>query len=175
MDNTPLHIPLTAWAIEEYCQTIVRHTSRAERRIAALDSLKTFIATMASPAQAATDEYAKIIKTLNAHFEQSQEALLTEQLHRLHEALQQRSLLRITTLYTALSRDAFWQRLEGAGGLLDADAHIAIAEWSGDWLEEVRRRSAEVSPYPDMIDFKTAGIEVAEYTSMSDIHKFFSA
>lgn len=173
MDNTYIHITLTAKGIEKYCQDLLRRTSRTERRIAALDSLKTFISVMTTTPESVTDEYAAIISVVQKHFDQAQEELLEEQTRSLLEALQQHSLLRITTLYSALSRDAFWQRLQHAADRMSENQFVEMSEWAGGWLEDVSRRSYEKSPYPDMIDFKAAGIEVIEYTSMSDIYKFF--
>lgn len=168
-------LTLSADNIERYCQELARYQARPERRIAAIDALRTFIGVMASPGEQAKPEFAAISDTLSRHFEQARANLLTSQCDLLVQALTERSLLSVVSLYTVLSRDAFWQLLKQATSVLEPSVALQATQWCGDWLLRAKTRSAAVCPYPDTIDFKAAGIEVAEYTAMQDILHFFAA
>jgi hypothetical protein len=165
---------LNSAGIDKYCRDLVRHISRVEKRVVALDALQTFIAAMTEPGEQAKSEFVAIRETLERHFEQARTALQTEQAAALVEALKARRLSRITPIYQALSRDAFWQLLSKTEETLGREVCAEIGHWSGEWLAQVKERSEQLSPYPDTIDFKAVGIDVAEYAAMSDICKYFS-
>lgn len=169
-----LQLTLSAEGIDNYCHELARHSTRVERRVAALDALQTFVASMAGPAEQAQAGYAAIRETLERHIEGARAELHAAQTTALADALSARSLGRITRIYAALSRDAFWQLLNSVESRLGAEACRGVAAWSEGWLLQAKERSAQASPYPDAMDFKAAGIEVDEYTAMSDICKFFT-
>lgn len=174
--DKPQHLELTlsAEGIDNYCRGLVRHVPSVERRVVALDALQTFVAAMSGPAGQVQPVYAAIRETLARHLDGARAELHAAQAKALVEALSLRSLPRITPIYTAVSRDAFWQLLGTAAERLGAEACRELAAWSDGWLAELTARSAQLSPYPDAIDFKALGVEVVEYTAMSDICKYFN-
>lgn len=169
-----IHIKLSPESVEIYCDELKRHTSRTEKRVIALDALMTFLSAVTDPGEQATPAFSEIKATLLRHFDTARTNLLQEQSETVTGALHQRKLWRILSVYNALSRDAFWTILVAAKDALGYEESNRIADWSREWLEEVKMRSAQTTPFPDAIDFKGAGIEVAEYMAMSDINACFS-
>lgn len=174
MAKDTIQIQLTAQTIDSYCADLRRLTSRIEKRVIALDALKTFLTAVTDPGEQATPAFSVIRETLLRHFDTARAELMQEQSDVITNALRQRKLWRIVPVYNALSRDAFWTILISAKDMMGSEERGKIARWSYGWLQEVKDRSAQTSPYPDTIDFKGAGIEVAEYTAMSDISACFS-
>jgi hypothetical protein len=145
-----------------------------EKRIAAVDALRTFLAVQVDTAEQTGRGYSEIRETLERHFEQARSELQQLQLGHLVEALGQQRLALIGRLYQPLSRDAFWQLMMEARQILGAEVCDAVAVWAAEWVDDVERRSALLSPYPDSIDFKAVGIEVADYSMMRDIARCFA-
>ncbi len=162
-------LQLTANRIDSYCRDLTRQTPTLEKRVAAIDTLITFISTQTDAGQQAKAEYVAIKKTLLEHFENAREALLDERAERLLRALQNRNLANITALYTSLSRDAFWTLLGRAEQQLDETSLNSLRQWAADWMNQAKKRAHQASPYPDAIDFNTAGIDVSEYLAMTDL------
>jgi hypothetical protein len=48
----------------------------------------------------------------------------------------------------------------------------ALRTWASDWLTQTRQRAQQASPYPDAIDFRAAGLDVSEYSAMTDLGRF---
>ncbi len=119
-------------------------------------------------------EFQSIKQILLDHFEQARAALLNERAQRLLKALQAQSLPHIALLYASLSRDAFWALLGRVEPQVDAAALDAIRRWAFDWLTQAQQRAQQASPYPDAIDFKAAGIEVTEYSAMTDLARYLA-
>jgi hypothetical protein len=151
----------------------VRRTSAAEKRLAALDALQTFIGVAADVGEQTKPVFAAIRETLADHIEQARAALLQEAGEKLTAALREQQLARAAAIYTALSRDAFWQLLLQAETGLGSQATAEVAAWCRHWLVQTQQASAVHSPYPDAIDFKAAGIDVTSYLMMGDLNKFF--
>jgi hypothetical protein len=169
-DAITLH--LTARGIDAYCRDLARRTPTLEKRVAALDALITFISTQADAGEQARAEFSAIKQTLLDHFEQAREALLTERAQRLQRALLAQQLPQLATLYTSLSRDAFWTLLGRVEQQLDSAALHVLRSWAQEWLWQAKQRARQASPYPDTIDFTAAGIEPAEYLAMSDLCRY---
>lgn len=169
-----LHLELSATAIERYCHELARYQAKPEKRVAALDTLRTFIGAMATPGEQAKAEFSAINRILTDHFEQARAELLASQRVHLAAALNEQRLATIVSLYHALSRDAFWSLLDQTVSALALPAARQAAQWCSQWLVAVKERSAAHCPYPDTIDFRAAGIEVAEYAVMQDIHHYFT-
>lgn len=174
MPDDPVTLTLSAATINTYCHDLVRRLPSIERRIAAIDALRTFLAVQIATAQQAGPGYAAIRETLEHHFEQARSELQRRQLGQLVEGLGRQRLASIGRLYQALSRDAFWQLMEEARLALGSEASDAVAVWATEWLHDVEARSAQLSPYPDAIDFMALGIEVGDYTMMYDIARCFA-
>jgi hypothetical protein len=162
-------LQLTARGVDTYCRELARQSPTLEKRVAALDALITFISTQTDTGEQVKAEFVSIKQTLFDHFEQAREALLNERAQRLHQALQAQHLPDITTLYTSLSRDAFWTLLGRVEQQLDTAAVDSLRSWSSAWLIQAKQRAQHASPYPDAIDFNAAGIAVSEYLAITDL------
>lgn len=165
-------LQLTARGIDAYCRDLARRTPTLEKRVAALDALITFISTQADAGEQARAEFSAIKQTLLDHFEQAREALLTERAQCLQQALLAHHLPQLTTLYTSLSRDAFWTLLGRIEQQLDSDALHALRSWAKEWMSQAKQRAQRASPYPDTIDFTAAGIDPSEYLAMTDLCRY---
>lgn len=175
MTDHPLSLPLSATAIDNYCRELTRRLPSVEKRIAAVDAIRTFLAVQIDTAEQASPAYAELRDTLERHFEQARGELQKQQVGQLVEALEQKRLTLIGRLYQSLSRDAFWQLMTEARERLGEGGCDEVASWAAQWVADVERRSAQLSPYPDAIDFKALGIEVADYTMMCDISRCFAS
>jgi hypothetical protein len=165
-------LQLTASGIDTYCRELARRSPTLEKRVSAIDALITFISAQTDVGEQAKAEFLSIKQTLLDHFEQAREALLDERAQRLLKALQAQSLPHIALLYSSLSRDAFWALLGRVEPQLDAAAFDAIRSWASGWLTQAKQRAQQASPYPDAIDFKAAGIDVTEYSAMTDLARY---
>lgn len=169
-----ISIILSGEVVDNYCLELERHVSTVEKRVTALDALKTFVATVTDPGEQSKPGYAAIRAALEHHIELARSELLDEHARALVEALRQRQLPRITHIFTALSRDGFRQLLARAENELGVESSRDVTEWCTDWLDRIRECSERVSPYPDTIDFEAVGISVAEYMVMTDLRNYFS-
>ena len=160
---------LTSSGIDAYCHALARRAPTLEKRVAAIDALITFISTQADAGEQAKAEYMSIKQILLDHFEQARELLFNERAQRLLKALHSQNLPAITTLYTSLSRDAFWTLLGRVEQQLDAAALHSLRSWASDWLIQAKQRAQKASPYPDAIDFNATDIDISEYLAMTDI------
>lgn len=165
-------LQLTAHGVDTYCRELARRSPTPEKRVAALDALITFLATQTEPGEQARAEFVAIRQTLLDHFEQARAALLDERARRLQQALQFRQLPDITNLYASLSRNAFWLLLGRMEQQLDPAALDSVRRWVSGWLSQARQRAEQASSCPDAIDFKAAGIDVSEYSAMTDLGRF---
>ncbi len=175
MNDQSVNLTLTAEGIDSYCRELARRLPGEEKRIAAVDALRTFLAVQVGTAVQSTPGYAAIRACLERHFEEARSALQHRQLGQLVDGLRARQLARARELYQALSRDAFWQLLLQAQHELGMETSEAVGGWSRAWLRDVERRSAQHSPYPDAIDFRAVGVDVADYSVMRDIARCFTA
>lgn len=166
-------LQLTASGIDAYCRELARRSPSLEKRVAAFDTLITFISVQANAGEQAKSEYAAIKQTLLSHFEQARHALLDERAQRLLQAVRGHNLPAIATIYTSLSRDAFWTLLGRVEQQLDADAIDTLRNWAREWMARSKQRAQMASPYPDAIDFAAAGIDPTEYLVMSDMCRYF--
>lgn len=160
---------LTARGIDGYCHELARRAPNVEKRVAALDTLITFISAQADAGEQAKGEFAAIKHSLLVHFEQARETLLAERAQQLQAALQARQLPQLTAVYNSLSRDAFWTLLGRVEQQLDAAAVAALRRWAVEWMIGAKQRAQQTSPYPDAIDFTAAGIDATEYLVMTDL------
>lgn len=174
MSEQTISLQLTAEAVDSYCRDLERRTSSVEKRIVSLDALRTFLAVQLGTAEQANPEYEAIRRCLDNHFDRARHQLHQQQSGQLIEALMQKNLSRLAALYQALSRDAFWQLMEEVKSSLGRETSEGVGLWSMAWLDDVKRRSAELSPYPDAIDFKAVGIDVVDYSLMRDIASCFA-
>ncbi len=165
-------IDISPSSIEAYCQNLARYSPNPEKQLAALDAISAFIAASTSPAEQNKDSYKTIRTILADNLEQARKALLDGHAERLKSALKVHDLGRITACYSVLSRESFWQLLTRAEVELNEKEWSDALHWAGRWLSEVRQRSAELSPYPDAIDFKAVNVNVDEYLAISDLCKY---
>jgi hypothetical protein len=166
-------LQLTVSGVDAYCRELARLSPTLEKRVAAIDSLITFISSQTDVGEQVKVEFLSIKRTLLDHFEEAREALLNERAQRLGQALQSQRLPYIAALYTSISRDAFWTLLGRVELQLDADALFALRCWASGWALQVKQQAQKLSPYPDTIDFKALGIDGSEYLAMSDLCRYF--
>lgn len=169
-----ISITLSGKVVDNYCLELERHVPTVEKRVTALDALKTFVASVTDPGEQSKPGYAAIRAALEHHVDVARSELLDEHARSLVEALEQRQLPRISHIFSALSRDGFRQLLARAENELGVESSREVIEWCTDWLARIRERSERVSPYPDTIDFEAVGIDVAEYMVMTDLSNYFS-
>lgn len=167
-DDT-LTLRFTPEQVEHFCRHLATHAPGSEQHLAALTALQTFIAAGADAGEQACPTYTSIRQLLELHIEQARAALLQHNLQRLTQALQQRDVTAIAALYRPLSRSGFWEILGHCAATFDATSLTALTHWSRQWVEQARRRGEQASGFPDAIDFHKAGIDVAEYTAMTDV------
>lgn len=173
-DSKSIALSLTPEWLDGYCSDLMRRTSAMDKRVTALDALHTFIAVAADAGAQATSGYTAIRATLTRHLDKARAELLQEYAGRLAAALRQHQVTQAGSIFSALSRDGFWQLLGQVEGILDPRLCDEVVAWCRQWLAETQRRAAVHSPYPDAIDFKASGIDLTEYLMMSDISKFFA-
>jgi hypothetical protein len=174
MDSTnAIRLHLTVSGVDAYCCELSRRSPTLEKRVAAIDAIITFVSSQTDAGERAKAEFLSIKQTLLDHVEQAREALLDERAQRLRRALQAQNVPSTAFLYTSLSRDAFWTLLQRVEQQLDAAALSALRGWASGWLAQAKQRGQQVSSYPDAIDFKSAGIDVSEYSAMSDLCRYF--
>jgi hypothetical protein len=168
-----LTLTLSAEWVDNYCRDLARRTASTPKRLAALDALNTFFAVATAPGEQARPAFAAIRTTLAQHLELARNALLQESATLLAEALRQQQPRQACALFTALSRDGFWQLLGRVEAMLTPREREQVAAWCQQWLAQMMSRAAQHSPYPDAIDFKASGIDLTEYLMASDLNKFF--
>jgi hypothetical protein len=171
--SAPITLTLTAEWLDGYCRDLLRRTTSLEKRVTALDALQTFVTIATEPGEQATPGFAAIRATLAHNIDQARAELLQEYADRLASALRRHEVTRAATLFTALSRDGFWQLLGPVEARLGPEATAQVVTWCRQWLTEARSRGTAHSPYPDAIDFKAAGIDITEYLMFTDLNKFF--
>ena len=156
----------------EYCKGLVRSTATVEKRLVALDAVMTFIGAAAGPALLNDKTFEQTKECIGAYIEEARSELMVESIARLSIALQQHDVAVISRIFAELSRSGFWEVLTQTMERMQPALREDVVTWSLAWLAETKRRGEEASPYPDSIDFKTAGIDIAEYTAMTDLCKY---
>jgi hypothetical protein len=173
-DDT-LTLRYTPEQVEHFCRHLATHAPGSEQHLAALTALQTFLAAGADAGEQARPVYPAVRRVLERHLEQARALLLQHNTQRLLHALQQRDVTAIAALYRPLSRSGFWEMLNHSATALDDTALTALALWARQWVEQARQRGEQASGYPDAIDFHKAGIDVAEFTAMTDVQRCLGA
>lgn len=163
-----------AW-IEDYCQGIKRSTIAVEKRLVALDALRTFISAASGPELLHDETFVQVKTILGQHIENARDELMTESALSIAAALGQHDVGEIAKLFTSLSRSGFWQVLILSTDRMEDSRLKEITAWAVQWLEEKKRQGEQASSYPDAIDFSAAGIDVSEFTAMTDLCKYLSS
>ncbi|MDA8093171.1 MAG: hypothetical protein M0T84_04535 [Betaproteobacteria bacterium] len=174
MRDESITLHLTAERVEAFCSRLAVQLRDHERRLAALHSLQTFIATaIDTPTQNAMG-YKAIRDVVDRHAEQARAALLARKGADLKEALDSRDAEALARVYRTLSRNGFWNTLAiTIDGMHPADSS-ALADWAAQWLKDARNRGEAASGFPDAIDFNRAGIDVAEYAAIDDLNRYLT-
>lgn len=171
-DGIPLH--LTTERVEAFCGRLAAQLHDHERRLAALHSLQTFIATAIDAREQNRPAYAAIREVLDRHAEQARAALLAHKSADLKRALHLRDAAALARLNRTLSRNGFWNTLAMTIDALPAAESSALADWATRWLNDARSRGEAASGFPDAIDFNKAGIDVAEYAAIGDLNRYLT-
>ena len=166
--TTTLQLHLTPAWFDEYCIKLQRSTATAEKRLAALDALQTFI-NAAGPAPLNEKAFIEITTILTTHLTATRETLMNEGIYKVSRALEQQDARQLSVTFNSLSRAAFWEAVEKAIISMGTTARGEVTRWAHQWHKEATARGEEASPYPDSIDLKAAGIELSEYMAMSDL------
>ncbi len=167
-----LLLHFTAEQVEGFCRHLASHAPGSEQHLAALTALQTFIASGADAGEQVRPVYHAVRQTVERHLEQARAVLMQQNVRHLTHALEQRNVSAVAALYRPLSRSGFWEALTCAAEAFDDTTLSVLAHWSRQWVEEAKRRGEQASGFPDAIDFHKAGIDVAEYTAMSDVQRF---
>lgn len=167
-DDT-LTLRYTPEQMEHFCRHLATHAPGSEQHLAALTALQTFIATGADAGVQARPVYMAIRQLLERHIEQARATLLQKNMQRLTQALLQQEVTAIAALYRPLSRSGFWEILSRSAATFDDPTLATLAHWSRQWVAQARQRGEQASGFPDAMDFHKAGIDVAEYTAMTDV------
>lgn len=152
-----------------------RSTASVEKRLIALDALLTFVGAAVDPVFLRDETFEQIKSTLSAHIEQARAELMNENTLRLSAAFKQQDVAQIAVVFGSLSRSGFWGLLSQAMNRLGEGEREDMSRWAIGWLDEMKRRGEQASPYPDSIDFAAAGIDIAEYTAMTDLCKYIAS
>lgn len=163
-----------AW-IEDYCQCIKRSTITVEKRLVALDTLRTFISAASGPELLHNETCVQVKTILGQHIEKARDELMAESAFSIAAALEQHDVGQIVKLFTSLSRSGFWQALIQSTDRMEDTRLEEITAWALQWLKEKKRQGEQASSYPDAIDFASAGIDVSEFTAMTDLCKYLSS
>jgi len=169
-DTLLLHFTLEQ--VEGFCRHLASHAPGSEQHLAALTALQTFIAAGADAGEQARPVYQAVQQALEQQQEQARSTLLLHNVQRLAQALQRRDVSIIASLYRPLSRSGFWDVLTQCAETWDEAALADIAGWARHWVQDAKHRGEQASGFPDAIDFHKAGIDVVEYTAMSDVQRF---
>lgn len=161
--------------IEDYCQGMKRSTTAVEKRLVALDAVRTFISEVCDPELLHNETLGQIKAILEQHIEEARKELMAESALCLASALEQHDVQQIAKLFITLSRSGFWQALNQSTDRMGYARMGEITSWAVRWLEEKKQQGEQASPYPDAIDFSAAGIDVSEFTAMTDLCKYLSS
>lgn len=128
-----------------------------------------FISTQTDKGEQATPAYAASGRSCSIISSGPRASLLDDRAAGLRAALQAQDAGRVAALTPRCRARRFGEVRRRA------ERHLApaIRDWVAGWLADAKRRGQEVSPYPDAIDFKAAGIVVAEYAAMTGVGRFF--
>ena len=163
-----------AW-ISDYCQEIQRSTATSEKRLVALDALLTFISAAVDPVFLKDEAYEHIKKMLSAEVEGARRELMEERSLLLYRAFELQDVAKIAFIFNSLSRGGFWDLLTQTMSRMDEGLRKELSAWAIRWLDETTSRGEQASPYPDTIDFVSAGIDISEYTAMTDLCKYIDS
>ncbi len=170
LDKIPLQLS-PQW-IADYCHGMRRSTSSVEKRLAALDSLQTFIRTVIETVYLDNEVYKQIVAILASSIEEARVELTESGVRRLSRAFEQHKVIDVAVLFNSMSRSGFWEILTQTVNQMEQNVSEDCSLWAQSWLSEARSRGEKASPYPDAIDFEAAGINIGEYTAMTDVCKY---
>jgi len=174
-NNDNLTLKLDSELTERLCQQIEKNVAGAAQRVAALVSLQTFIAATSDGSSHSGGSYKSIRTILDRYTEQARTILLNEQTQALIAAITAQDVTAIARIYTPLSRSGFWSVMEQMTEKVEGEELQRSVVWCNNWYQETKARGEAASPYPDAIDFKGAGIDLAEYTAMGDLNNFLQS
>ncbi|QKQ25488.1 hypothetical protein [Candidatus Reidiella endopervernicosa] len=168
----PLTLTLDTALTNKLCQQIEASTNSAAQRVAALVTLQTFISATSDSALHGGENYTTIRNIIDDHTERARRTLMVEQGEALKVAVAKRDVASIAHIYTPLSRSGFWKVMEQLAESTEKPVLESAASWCKQWCTETKQRGETASPYHDAINFKGAGIDIAEYTAMGDLNNF---
>lgn len=153
-------------AVEERCQALWRDFKSPSQILAALVAMENLLA-LAPPGDREGPAYRCIRSAIARHAEVARGELLGECEGRLAAALLHREMREITRVHGILSRKSFWQAGASASRRLEYASQLDALSWLEGWVESSRAKAA--SGYPDSLNFRAAGIDVAEFAAMEEL------
>jgi hypothetical protein len=160
-------------SLDVFCSKLINRSRDIAKTHDALVTLEAFIVTFGKAAHG-TKEYETVEEMIRAFAETSRQQLLDEKTDELLDALRHCRISALAAIHTPLSRDGFYQIFQDAVARLSDDEVRDVTKWSGQWLDEARRKAEEASGYPDALDFKKAGISIEQFQAMADVSHFLT-
>lgn len=168
--NQKLTLTISTDDINHFCRELTHSSANITRKHAALIALEGFI-TQHAGTDAHTPIFNKTMEIVRNFSEETRSKLLSEYAEALLPALREKSRREITRLYQSVSRNGFHHILRQIADNMTESELAQTIEWIAGWCQESEQRARESSGFPDALNFKAAGIVLAEYQAMNDIRK----
>lgn len=137
--------------------------------LAAFTALETLLGCHTEPADQPLEAYAEIRRSLRAAIEEQRQRLLRQQTDALGDALGAGDVAGVARVHAALSREAFLQVAERCLTGLAGEVRTGYEVWITRWCAEAEERARGASPYPDAMDWDSAGVSLGEFMAMRDL------
>jgi hypothetical protein len=172
-DQEQITLQISAAQIEQFCTELCRGSSNVSRKHATLIALEGIITRYSS-----TDTYSapfhKILSIIQDYSEQTREQLLKEYADELIPALAEQNPRSISRVHESLSRNGFDLILDRVLNNFNAQHLASLKKWIDGWCGEAETKALAASGFPDALNFKGAGIALADYRAMSELKRKLS-
>lgn len=172
-DQEQITLRISATQIEQYCADLCRGSANVSRKHASLIALEGIISRYSS-----TDTYSapfyKILSIIQGYSEQTRELLLKAYADQLIPALVEQNPQTISRIHESLSRNGFDLILDRVLNNFNVQHLASLKKWSDGWCAEAETSALAASGFPDALDFKSAGISLADYRAMSELKRKLS-
>jgi len=169
-DQEKITLTLTVPEVERFCKEVMQGSANAARKHATLVALEGFVARHAG-ADSHTPCFNAIQARIRAFAEETRKELLAHSARELAAALERADRHALGRIHSSLSRNGFSQVLNAALEPLDNIQRFKILAWLRAWKAQAETAAREASGYPDAMNFKGAGVDLKEYTAISDIER----
>jgi hypothetical protein len=163
-----IQLRVTPESITQFCREVTRSSGNIGRKHATLVALSGFITRHAGTG-AHTSTYERIQAIIRDFSGQTRTSLLEEYAEALAQALLDGYWPEVARVHAAVSRNGFMGVLGRAMNTLNAEDQERKADEIRNWCEKAEQAASGASGYPDAMNFRAAGIDLRQYTAMSDI------